>query len=154
MERSAQLLGWAAALGRLAGLVVLDDYTLHPECEHQSGEVMAGSLNDALSLLQSHVRRGDRVGSFDIYNPFPQALGIEPPRGGMAAAISGFMYNSKVHPSADFFFGDANVIMYPRNSLGGPSYFHGLLTVYGNELERRYAVAAESPQWVMYRKRS
>jgi hypothetical protein len=140
--------------GNLAGLVVLDDYTLHPECEHQSGEVMAGSLNDALGLLQSQARPGDRVGAFDIYNPFPQALGTEPPRGGMAAAIYGFMFNSKVHPSADFFFGDANVIMYPRKSLGGPSYFHGLLTVYGNELERRYAVTAESPQWVMYRKRS
>jgi hypothetical protein len=89
----------------------------------------------------------------DTYNPFPFALGSEPPRGGMASATYKQFYNDRFHPSADAFFGNADVVMFPKEHELEDVRWQGMKLYYIPEMERRFVQVAESAQWKMYRRR-
>lgn len=111
----------------------------------------AGKINDGLGLLR---RLGGvhRVGALDFNNPFPFALGWPPPRGDFWAWHNGFSFGVEAHPVPAEAFGDADVLMVPkapgeRNSVAMMKY------VYGKYILENFALASESEQWYLLRRR-
>jgi hypothetical protein len=86
----------------------------------------------------------------DMMNPFPYALGDPPPRGGISAAAYQYTLSDAIHPSPDFFFGDASLVIVPKRP-AAESYFDGFYAIYKDELLRRYRLVAESELWYLYR---
>jgi hypothetical protein len=139
--------------GGYSGAIFLDDYLDTRDTGRPYGRFLAAYLNDGTDLLRRELRSGEKVTTMDSYNPFPFALGIEPPRGGMASATYNYLYSARLHPSADAFFGNADVVMFPKEHEQIESCWVGMMKYYYPELERRFVQVAESAQWRMYRRR-
>jgi hypothetical protein len=71
----------------------------------------------------------------------------------MASAAYKYIYGDRYHPSVDEYFGDANVVMYPKTPELPKDRFAGLLIYYQPELEKRFVAVAESARWRMYRRK-
>jgi hypothetical protein len=130
--------------------VMLDEYanTDSPN----TGRFIKPYIEDGVELVKREVKPGEKVTTFDGYNPFSYVLGTAPPSGGLIAAVFDVTFNEQYHPSADIFFGNADVVMFPKTAVEYKVYSDGLYKVYGAELTRRFTVAAESPRWVLYRR--
>jgi hypothetical protein len=139
--------------GGYAGVVFLDDYLENKGTHRAFGNFLALYLNDGTNLLRREIHRGEKVITMDTYNAFPFALGIEPPRGGMASATYEYLFSDRLHPSADAFFGTADVVMFPKEHALTDAKWVGMMKYYIPEMERRYVQVAESAQWRMYRLR-
>jgi hypothetical protein len=146
---------WAYRLtgGKLAGTLLLDDYQDNKGSHRAFGRFLAQYLNEGVELLQRERRQGEKVLTMDTYNGFPYALGIEPPHGGMASATYKYLYSDRFHPTPDAFFGNADVVMFPKEHCLEDKKWEGLMIYYYPEMERRYSVVAESSIWKMYRKK-
>lgn len=136
----------------MAPFVMLDDYTTASETSINTGTFLVPYLTDGVELLRRHLQPGELVATMDCYNPFPFLLQIPPPKGGMAAAASGFVFNEKHHPPENGYFGNADVVMYPKHPAVSEEIFSGLPKIYGPELARRFTLAAESSWWKLYRR--
>jgi len=139
--------------GGFAGAVFLDDYLENRGTHRAFGSFLATYLNDGRDLLLRELQPGEKVTTMDTYNPFPFALGIEPPRGGMASATYQYLFSDRYHPSADAFFGNADVVMFPKEHAMADAKWEGMKLYYIPEMERRFVQVAESAQWRMYRRR-
>lgn len=139
--------------GGYAGAVFLDDYLENKGAHRASGNFLATYLNDGADLLRRELHPGEKVTTMDTYNAFPFALGIEPPRGGMASATYKYLFSDRYHPSADAFFGNSDVVMFPKEHALTDVKWEGLKMYYIPEMERRFVQVAESAQWRMYRRR-
>ena len=139
--------------GGFAGLVFLDDYRENRGTHRAFGSFFATYLNDGFDLLRRELHPGEKVTTMDTSNAFPFALGIEPPRGGMASASYKYVFSDRYHPSADAFFGNADVVMFPKEHALTDAKWEGLEIYYIPEMERRFVQVAESAQWRMYRRR-
>ena len=139
--------------GGFAGAVFLDDYLENKGTHRAYGNFYAAYLNDGTDLLRRELKPGEKVTTMDTYNAFPFALGIEPPRGGMASASYRYLYSDRYHPTADAFFGNADIVMYPKEHGMEDAKWEGMAKYYIPEMERRYEQAAESAQWRLYRRR-
>jgi hypothetical protein len=146
-----QKLAYPITSGGYAGAVFMDDYL--ENAPRPYGKFLATYLTDGTDLLRRELRRGEKVTTLDTYNPFPFALGIEPPRGGMASATYNYLFSDRLHPTADAFFGNADVVMYPKEHELQDNQWPGLMIYYYPEMERRFGLVAESAQWRMYRRR-
>ena len=144
---------YAVSGGGYAGAVFLDDYLENKGAHRAFGNFLALYLNDGTDLLRREIRPGEKVTTMDTYNAFPFALGVEPPRGGMASATYQYLFSDRLHPSADAFFGTADVVMFPKEHALTDDKWVGMLKYYIPEMERRYVQVAESAQWRMYRRR-
>jgi hypothetical protein len=71
----------------------------------------------------------------------------------MASATYKYLFSDRLHPSADAFFGNADVVMYPKEHEVPDAGWQGLAIYYIPEMERRFVPVAESAQWRMYRRR-
>ena len=131
--------------------IVLDDYA-YPGATVNTGATLVPYLTDGVALLKQQFSPGERVATFDGYNPFPYLLQIPPPHGGVAAAGYGIVFNDLHHPSADAYFGNADIVMYPKQSALGEDRFAGLEKTYGADLARRFTLSAESSRWRLYRR--
>jgi hypothetical protein len=140
---------YPVAAGRFAGAVFLDDYLENRGTHRAFGSFLATYLDDGTELLRRELQPGEKVTTFDTYNPFPFALGIEPPRGG----LYGNVLNHRFHYPADAFFGDADVVMYPKEHTMPDANWQWPVDYYIPEMNRRFAQVAESAQWRMYRRR-
>lgn len=142
------------AIGGMTPFVMLDDYnSMASESTINTGAFLAPYLTDGVELLRRHRKPGEIPATFDAYNPFPFLLQIPPPRGGMAAAAANLIFDERHHPSKEDYFGDADIVMYPKHTglyEGGGA---GLRAVYGEVLERQFVPVAESPWWTLYRRR-
>lgn len=139
----------------IAGLkpwVMLDDYA-DPKAVNNTGATLAPYLSDGMGLLRANLKPGELVTTFDAYNPFPYLLEAKPPRGGMAAAVYDYMFSDDFRPSVDDYFGNADVVMYPKIPAMNPDSFIGLTATYGTGLKERFEIAAESDRWKMYRRK-
>src|SRR5260370_39911061 len=94
-------------------------------------------LPDGTELLRRELRAGEKVVTMDTYNAFPFALGIEPPRGGMASATYRYLLSDRLHPSADAFFGTADVVMFPKAHALTDAKWVGMMRYYIPEMELR-----------------
>ena len=139
--------------GGFAGATFLDDYQANKGEHRAYGSFLALYLKDGTELLRRELRPGEKVTTMDTYNPFPFALGIEPPRGGMQSATYQYFFSDRIHLSADAFFGNADVVMYPKEHELPDANWQGLVLYYIPEMERRFTLVAESAQWKMYRRR-
>ena len=139
--------------GGFVGAVFLDDYLDNRGTHRAFGSFLATYLNDGRDLLLRELQPGEKVTTMDTYNPFPFALGMEPPRGGMASATYQYLFSDRYHPSADAFFGNADVVMFPKEHAMADAKWEGMKLYYIPEMERRFVQVAESAQWRMYRRR-
>jgi hypothetical protein len=138
-------------IGGLAPWVMLDDYHGVEEI-FDTGAAIAPYVQDGVDLLRQNMRAGDRILTFDCYNPFPFLLGVAPPKGGMAAAVYPTVFNEEHHPPAGFFFRDTDVVMYPKQAAVKNEISSGLERIYGADLVRQFTVVAESSLWKLYRR--
>lgn len=136
----------------MAPFVMLDDYTTASETSINTGTFLVPYLTDGVELLRRHLQPGELVTTMDSYNPFPFLLQISPPQGGMAAAVGGFLFDEKHHPTENGYFGNADVVMYPKHSALNEDMFSKLPKIYGPELAHRFTLAAESSWWKLYRR--
>ena len=139
--------------GGFKGAVFMDDYLETRDSGRPFGRFLARYLQDGTDLLRRELKSGEKVATMDNYNPFPFALGIEPPNGGMACAMYKQMFSDRLHPTADVYFGNADVMMFPKEHELPDDSFQGLLIYYYPEMERRFTLVAESAMWKMYRKK-
>jgi hypothetical protein len=148
-----QKFAYPVTSGGFAGAVFMDDYLDNRGTHRAYGSFLATYLNDGTDLLRRELQPGEKVATMDTYNPFPFALGIEPPRRGMSGVAYKITFSDRLHPSADAFFGNADVVMYPKEHELPDSNWQGLEIYYIPEMERRFVQVAESAQWKMYRRR-
>jgi hypothetical protein len=110
-------------------------------------------LAEGETLLREHRRAGERVLNLDMSNPFPYLLDESPPRGGMAAAAYRYTLSDDFHPSDDRFFGDADLVTVPKQTLMLSEYFGGFFRIYETALHERYDLVAENDLWFLYRRK-
>jgi hypothetical protein len=146
-----QKLAYPVTGGGYAGAVFMDDYL--DNAPRPYGGFLATYLNDGTDLLRRELQPGEKVTTMDTYNPFPFALGIEPPHGGMASATYKYLFSDRLHLTPEAFFGNADVVMYPKEHELQDNQWPGLMIYYYPEMERRFAQVAESAHWRMYRRR-
>jgi hypothetical protein len=151
--RTPRAFAYSITRGGYAGAVFMDDYLDNRGTHRAYGNFLALYLNDGTDLLRRELRPGEKVATMDQYNPFPFALGIEPPRAGMASATYKYLFSDRFHPSPDAFFGNADVVMYPKEHVLEDAPWKGLMIYYYPEMDRRFVQVAESSQWRMYRRR-
>ena len=130
---------------RLAGMVLYDD---PPRAD---GSKYTAMINEGAALILRNCGPEDRVLTMDMANPFPYALGWQPPRGGMAAVAHNYLFTDELRPSEREFFGDATVVLLPKDPALDSRYFEGFYRIYGPALRARYRLAAESEYWWLYR---
>ena len=151
--RTPEQFAYTVPNGGYAGAVFLDDYLENKGTHRAYGNFYHAYLTDGTDLLRRELQPGEKVTTMDTYNAFPFALGIEPPRGGMASATYQYLFSDRLHPTADAFFGNADVVMYPKEHALTDAKWEGMVKYYIPEMERRYKQVAESAQWRMYRRR-
>ena len=81
--------------GGYAGAVFMDDYLENKGAHRAYGNFLAPYLKDGTDLLRREIHAGEKVTTMDTYNAFPFALGIEPPRGGMASATYQYLFSDR-----------------------------------------------------------
>jgi hypothetical protein len=151
--RTPRQFAYTVTTGGYAGAVFLDDYLENKGSHRSYGNFYHAYLTDGMDLLRRELQPGEKVTTMDTYNAFPFALGIEPPRGGMASATYQYLFSDRLHPTPDAFFGTADVVMYPKEHALTDAKWEGMVKYYIPEMERRYVQVAESAQWRMYRRR-
>ena len=92
-------LAYPVTSGGYAGAVFLDDYLENKGIHRPYGNFLLTYLTDGTDLLRRELQPGEKVTTMDTYNPFPFALGIEPPHGGMASATYKYLFSDRLHPT-------------------------------------------------------
>jgi hypothetical protein len=139
-------------VGGFAPLWLMDDYNQDTGMVNH-GAFVTAYLSDGAALLQRERKTGEIVATFDDYNALAYAVGARPARGGLAFAWYKYHFSDRLHPDPETFFGDADLVMYPKTPDLTAGGFAGLLKYYGATLERQFAPVAESERWKLYRKR-
>jgi hypothetical protein len=132
---------------RLAALILYDA----PIDKRANGGPYTASANEGIELLTRNCGPGDRVLTMDMVNPFPYALGWRPARGGMAAVAHNYLFTDELRPSAAEYFGDATVVMVPKEPALDRCYYDGYYRIYSPAMFERYRLAAESESWWLYK---
>lgn len=134
----------------LRPLYLYDDET-DPE---SNGSRYVAYVNSGVSLLQRYAGRGETVMTMDMMNPFSYALGRPSARGGMAAVAYECTLSDAYRPSDAWFFGNADLVMIPKQPASHRPMFDQLMAAYAVALHDRYRLAAETDMWFMYRRKN
>jgi hypothetical protein len=134
---------------RLAPLILYDE-PLEPA---SNGREYTTYVNDGIRLLRENTDPGDTILTMDMFNPFPFALGRRPAVGGIAAAAYCYTLSDTHHPSDDRFFGNADIVMVPKQPAVPGVYFDGFYRIYEAGLHNRFRITAESPLWYLYKRK-
>lgn len=136
---------------RLADLILCD----HPANKqvNANGSIYTTAVNEGAALLRLNAKPTDKILTMDMQNPFPYALGWPPPHGGIASASFNYTFSARYRPTFDAYFGDATVVMLPKQPAQTPEYIDGFYEIYLPALFERFQLAAESGQWRLYRTR-
>lgn len=132
---------------RLAAMILYDE----PSDPRANGSLYTAYVNEGIVLLKRNCGSGDRVITMDMVNPFPYALGWRPPHGGMAAVAHNYLFTDKLRPSDAAYFGDATVVMVPKEPALDPSYYNGYFRIYYPAMLKRFQPVAESETWRLYK---
>lgn len=147
MTRSAEVTRFTAP--RLQPLMLFESNS-DPE---SNGREFTTYVNDGVALLQREASPRDKVLTMDMTNPFPYALGWQPPRGGIASATFNVTLSEEHHPSAQEYFGDADIVMVPKQPAHEISLWDAFFRLYSPELTQRYSLRVESERWRLWRKK-
>jgi hypothetical protein len=69
----------------------------------------------------------------------------------MAAAAYNYLFTDELRPSDDAYFGDATVVLVPKEPALEQRYYDGYYRIYHPALLKRYRLAAESESWRLYK---
>jgi hypothetical protein len=106
-------------------------------------------LNDGIRLLKKYSTKKSRIFTMAYHNPFPFALGLPAPRGGMLVWHYERSYSDYKHPPPELLFKEANLIMIKAESLNPPS---PMIRIYFPYIQREFKRIDESDYWILYRK--
>jgi hypothetical protein len=109
-------------------------------------------VNEGCNLLQLHRRPEDTVLSLNFTNPFSFALRMKPPSQGTTWLQYGTDFDDVHGPAPERIFGDASLVMLPKIFSDG-TLPDTVPRIYGPFLKQHYALAAESPNWWLYRRK-
>jgi hypothetical protein len=115
-------------------------------------------INNGIDLLQRHLRKGDRVTTLALTNPFSFALGLRPASDGPLWWDLNFSFDERHHPPAEQVLGESSLVMVPRliDRSHGWSFetVDVLLRIYGDYLSARFVEVGATDTWVLYRRRA
>jgi hypothetical protein len=117
------------------------------------GRMFTTYVNDGVALLERETRPNETIHTMDATNPFPYAMERRPPRGGHAGAWYPYTITVEHRPSDDWYFGDADIVMVPKQPSQGGSRSADIYKAYEPGLKQRYNFVAESSLWRMYRRK-
>jgi hypothetical protein len=138
---------------RLSALILYDNPNLVEAQKISNGSAYTTYVNDGTSLLRRYCSSADRVLTMDTQNPFPYALGWQPPRGGVASLTFNVTISARHHPSLDAYFGDATVVMAPKRPTQARELLDGITAIYAPMLHQRFRLTAESDWWWLYKRK-
>jgi hypothetical protein len=133
---------------RLAPLLLYDG-----GIPRSNGRIYTTYINEGEALLRKVTSEQETVLTMDMANPFPYVLGRRPPLGGVAAAGYNYTLSDAHRPSDDRYFGNADIVMVPKRPAMDDVFWAGFYRIYEPGLLRRYALAAESDWWRLFRKK-
>jgi hypothetical protein len=117
------------------------------------GHLFTASVNDGVALLDRETRPNETILTMDMTNPFPYAMERQPARGGIVAPAYHYSIDDKHRPSDDWYFGNADIVMVPKEPALDDYYYVDFYKSYEPGLKQRYMLAAESHWWWMYRRK-
>lgn len=118
-----------------------------------NGRVYTTYVNDGVALLERETRPEETILTMDMANPFPYALQRRPPRAGVAAMTYHITMSDGHRPTDDRYFGDADIVMVPKHPAEVAIFYDDFRRAYEPGLRQRYALAAETDWWWMYRRK-
>jgi hypothetical protein len=118
-----------------------------------NGTAYVTRVNEGLALLKSSSSPTDRIACLWFANPFSYALLRPPARGGSVVFAYGVDISNSHAPSATRILGNADVVIYPKNIIEEEPEVAPLLAVVRPSLARDFTIAAETPQWVLWRRK-
>ena len=134
---------------RLATLLLYDN-----EGEPKSnGSHYVDYVNSGTRLLREKTGPYEKVLTMDMMNPFPCTLGRRPAIGGIAAAVYNYTLSDTHRPSDDTYFGNADIVMVPKQPASPSWFYDGYFRIYEPALHDRFRLAAESQMWYLYRRK-
>lgn len=106
-------------------------------------------LTDGLRAAREVCKRGDRILTADVSNPFPLLLGW-PVGGGMVVLQPGLTVSDKVYPSPDIMFRNIGCVLVPKLPLQRAARDF-ILDKYGAYLTKNFSTAGETELWKVLR---
>jgi hypothetical protein len=117
--------------------------------EPYDGKYLVDPTNDGTALLTSASQPSESVIALSTINPFSFALKRKPAVGGSPYLGASF-FNPGNMPPVEWMIGGADLVMIPKNPNKAAAW---LRLVFGDFVERNYALAAESNDWWLYRRK-
>jgi hypothetical protein len=136
----------------LAGLTLEDHDEPGVDPAAHNGALYVARVNEGLKLLRQASNPQDRIASIGFANPFSYALLRPPIRGGATFYAPGVNVTASHAPCASRILGNAEVVMYPKESEDDPEV-EIIASIVTPSLIRDYSVAAESQHWTLWRKK-
>jgi hypothetical protein len=132
------------------GSLLLYDTAAEPK---SNGSHYVDYVNSGTRLLRENTKPYETVLTMDMMNPFPYTLGRRPAIGGIASAAYNFTLSDTHRPSDNKYFGNADVVMVPKQPSAPSHFFDGYFRIYKSALHDRFRLAAESQMWYLYRRK-
>lgn len=136
----------------LTGLTLEDHDEPGVDPASHNGALYVARVNEGLQLLRRASSPRERIACLWFANPFSYALLRPPAQGGSAFYASGVNLTAMHSPSAARILGNSEIVIYPKDSPDDPEV-ETLLALVRPELIRDYTLAAESPQWILWRRK-
>jgi hypothetical protein len=140
------------AAAHLAPLLLFDVNDPRPWEERSNGRMYVEYLNDGMALLEKYSSPTETVRTFDAHDPFSYALLRRPAEGGPLAMAYKNTFSDTHKPSAEQFFGSADVVMLPKYPSASDATFGALARNYGEALTESFRLCAESLRWQMFKR--
>ena len=109
-------------------------------------------INSGLRLLEAESKVSESVTILEQNNPFSYALLRRPGRGGVTFLAYGYSFSSRHRPSGERLFVDADLVMVPKRHLTDRATYDAILRTYLPVVESMFTLAAETPEWRLYRR--
>jgi hypothetical protein len=109
-------------------------------------------VKDGFSLLKQHISGESRITTLGFSNPFPFALELLPPEGGVINFVFNLSFNKQSFPPSEQVFKGANMVMVPT-SAAKISRVQELEPIYQDYLNHNFIPKDHSHFWVLWVKR-
>ena len=76
-----------------------------------------------------------------------------PGRGGFAFLCYGYSFSSRHKPPVERLFGGADLVMVPKRNLTDHVQYAAILETYLPGIQAMFTLAAETPEWWLYRRK-
>jgi hypothetical protein len=136
----------------LSGLLLYDLGGPTYPLAYTNGPRYVRVVNDGIRLLRAQSDRGESVATLAPVNPFSFGLLMPPSPGGATVLTYGSEFDEQHRPEARRLFGQADIVMVPKRNLSLPEAYEASLRIYLPEVQKMFTLAAESPDWWLYRR--